>query len=278
MRGATRRDDAIPEAVGISIHAPHAGCDRLDRNRAQAQSDFNPRTPCGVRPSSAASRCPTLYFNPRTPCGVRLLESALRITFSLFQSTHPMRGATVSPSLAVVIMEFQSTHPMRGATPRDLIALRSSLISIHAPHAGCDLSSRLSAVPLPVFQSTHPMRGATCSELFESYTSVFQSTHPMRGATRASSMDTIMSSFQSTHPMRGATVKVHELPDVGQISIHAPHAGCDFVRDFVTTYNIYFNPRTPCGVRPTEWDIQNVVSIFQSTHPMRGATKPIHHR
>ena len=34
-------------------------------------------------------------------------------------------------------------------------------ISIHAPHAGCDIPARGEVVSGMLFQSTHPMRGAT---------------------------------------------------------------------------------------------------------------------
>ena len=126
-----------------------------------------------------------LNFNPRTPCGVRRVPAVFTSYIDQFQSTHPMRGATVifkrlqtAPSL------FQSTHPMRGATVRMIISSLDNqyfnprtpcgvrllcpvfnqyvrLISIHAPHAGCDsMLSNLKKKAHP-FQSTHPMRGAT---------------------------------------------------------------------------------------------------------------------
>ena len=103
------------------------------------------------------------------------------------------------------------------------------LISIHAPHAGCDVGARFGG-PLPA-----------------------------------------------------------------AISIHAPHAGCDLINAIFTVRHVYFNPRTPCGVRHTEKGIPRTNSkisihaphagcdalnsshslflhLFQSTHPMRGAT------
>ena len=36
--------------------------------------------------------------------------------------------------------------------------------------------------------------------------------------------------------------------DIG-ISIHAPHAGCDYTDGKVPASDADFNPRTPCGVR-----------------------------
>ena len=45
-------------AVSISIHAPLAGCDRLNYQAGLTPQNFNPRTPCGVRP---------LHKRPRPP-------------------------------------------------------------------------------------------------------------------------------------------------------------------------------------------------------------------
>ena len=78
-------------------------------------------------------------FNPRTPCGVRLTYNELGYKDYLFQSTHPMRGATLS------ILDSDI----------------SRIISIHAPHAGCDSMNLLKRCNRIIFQSTHPMRGAT---------------------------------------------------------------------------------------------------------------------
>ena len=124
--------------------------------------NFNPRTPCGVRPSVFSSGFHIPHFNPRTPCGVRHLQDD---------------------------------------DVRD-----GQEISIHAPHAGCDA-------------------GKTMREI-------------------------IVSLFQSTHPMRGATWRRHSRP-------HRQR---------------HFNPRTPCGVRLAFSTRLARIREFQSTHPMRGAT------
>ena len=57
--------------------------------------------------------------------------------------------------------------------------------------------------------------------------------------------------FQSTHPLRGATAAS------GSTSRRAG----------------YFNPRTPCGVRPVGHGGLRGRAEFQSTHPLRGATR-----
>ena len=80
-----------------------------------------------------------MNFNPRTPCGVR--PPALRVLLprELFQSTHPVRGATaVSQPDGSFQTLFQSTHPVRGATVFGKDNKPCFSISIHAPRAGCD--------------------------------------------------------------------------------------------------------------------------------------------
>ena len=141
VRGATR--SAWTERSrwrNISIHAPRAGCDCIHRRDRMRGSDFNPRTPCGVRLRFRRSLQARRYFNPRTPCGVRQLLSRQFFSVSKFQSTHPVRGATSSScGAAPVAGVFQSTHPVRGATrPSCAKTACACLISIHAPRAGCD--------------------------------------------------------------------------------------------------------------------------------------------
>ena len=57
--------------------------------------NFNPRTPCGVRPLRHNIHYKDTDFNPRTPCGVRPGRGAGREDHPGFQSTHPLRGATI---------------------------------------------------------------------------------------------------------------------------------------------------------------------------------------
>ena len=138
-------------------------------------------------------------------------------------------------------------------------------ISIHAPREGCDsllVCTRSACVP---FQSTHPARGATaggpevrrskhisihapregCDQgvgVVLTKTAEFQSTHPARGATTRTSTAQANVRFQSTHPARGATAHKRD---------HARRI-------------LYFNPRTPRGVRltlPTARAPQNTISI-----------------
>ena len=79
---------------------------------------------------------------------------------------------------------------------------------------------------------------------------LFQSTHPARGATSPRTPgEAQLSSFQSTHPAWGATAGADAGHQHGGISIHAPREGCDCPTSRTTSLMLYFNPRTPRGVR-----------------------------
>ena len=133
--GCDGNSSRIKKTEEISIHAPHAGCDGVCRGRYNPQVNFNPRTPCGVRPrttrrtrrrtgfqSTHPMRGATMPvedidalridFNPRTPCGVRLHRKQRENTMTIFQSTHPMRGATGTATICPVnVKNFNPRTP-----------------------------------------------------------------------------------------------------------------------------------------------------------------------
>ena len=139
LRGATQFGYALARALVISIHAPLAGCDPLPRAGRPTASDFNPRTPCGVRRSAIMEVGAWMIFQSTHPLrGATSLRRASRCRWRIFQSTHPLRGATVTSAVQPLPRLFQSTHPLRGATSRYRSAPGFLPISIHAPLAGCD--------------------------------------------------------------------------------------------------------------------------------------------
>ena len=78
--------------------------------------------------------------------------------------------------------------------------------------------------------------------------------------------------FQSTHPVRGATLLPAIKKAILEISIHAPREGCDEDRakaEAAQAISIHA-PREgcDCGYAPT----LKLNLLFQSTHPVRGAT------
>ena len=214
MRGATVIYRLPWLKAPISIHAPHAGCDRPFWDRRKNARNFNPRTPCGVRPADVMT----------------VDESRL------FQSTHPMRGATECGSGQLTRFSFQSTHPMRGATARAAYDGMTLDISIHAPHAGCDGKTMRTVTNQYGFQSTHPMRGATKYIVFDEAGSA---------------------NFNPRTPCGVRQVQVANLLRRFDISIHAPHAGCDPMRGATC--------RTDC--------LEQKDGPHAGCDPMRGATR-----
>ena len=95
----------------------------------------------------------------------------------------------------------------------------------------------------------------------------------MRGATSLCYNKDKQKKFQSTLPMRGATNGRRPLTVPQAISIHAPHAGSDRLGRLSGRCSRNFNPRSPCGERHVEYATRVIGYLFQSTLPMRGATK-----
>ncbi len=78
--------------------------------------------------------------------------------------------------------------------------------------------------------------------------------------------------FQSTHSLRSATHD-RRLGDVNYlVSIHALLAECDGQPPDNKRNTKSFNPRTPCGVRPSPVPLKISSAGFQSTHSLRSAT------
>ena len=256
MRGATASSPVCRRWIDISIHAPHAGCDLVFLLLSSFSWDFNPRTPCGVRLHTATVIAPHGNFNPRTPCGVRRM--ALR------------RGADR--------LRFQSTHPMRGATRTTDALLATRLISIHAPHAGCDVVGRLCCTRMSNFNPRTPCGvRPRVSALPAAGLLNFNPRTPC-GVRRYGSGYAVVPYYISIHaPHAGCDFRcIHRVQcgfyfnprtpcgvrpqQLGKhhtkrcISIHAPHAGCDPTRTISSSKHAYFNPRTPCGVRPCTSD------------------------
>ena len=103
----------------------------------------------------------------------------------------------------------------------------------------------------------------------------FQSTHPLRGATFRPRFGSGCGWYFNPRTPCGVRRALHRLiGDVRKISIHAPLAGCDQSRSGSVRNPQDFNPRTPCGVRPPATAPWRICAIFQSTHPLRGATRP----
>ena len=202
---------------------------------------------CGKR-----SWTTSVYFNPRSPCGERPYGVIVGFLLFLFQSTLPLRGATNRLGTSNRNAIFQSTLPLRGATNCGLLP------------AGWR-----------VFQSTLPLRGATFLSLASVSCRYFNPRSPCGERHTTFGMLVVSTTFQSTLPLRGATTSSLPSPSSMAISIHAPLAGSDFGFRFGFRFGLDLNPRSPCGERPPPMAIGAMVTLFQSTLPLRGATSVI---
>ena len=210
VRGATPRPE--PRPPNFDNFNPRTPCGvRPLRDTVQRRTDayFNPRTPCGVRLCSAGeSRAVPAYFNPRTPCGVR---------------RHRCRKTGSSPSISIHAPRAGcdcSTFQMAGRRP----------ISIHAPRAGCDWDIVQYFHKVDQISIHAPRAGCD------------QHDHRVNGAATGISIHA---------PRAGCDWKITSQRGIMGISIHAPRAGCDDERvSGRVRPPADFNPRTPCGVRP----------------------------
>ena len=169
---------------------------------------------------------------------------------AVFQSTHPVRGATTMCRSGFSVEIFQSTHPVRGATGVRVTVGKSLAISIHTPRAGCDAVSVGRATRQNI--SIHAPRAGCDRERICIIMALTISIHAPRAG------------CDPLTPQRGRRAP--------KISIHAPRAGCDAAHNKRGGDARYFNPRTPCGVRLRFLFKGTMTCIFQSTHPVRGAT------
>ena len=227
MRGATAVGLAATLLARISIHAPRAGSDAPAHLLQQPDFYFNPRSPCGERPSPHMRRFRPRYFNPRSPCGERRDMQPTDTLIDTFQSTLPVRGATRATRRPRNGVRISIHAPRAGSDARGIFHKGDTLISIHAPRAGSDRHGSLRA--------RNP-----CISIHA--------------------------------PRAGSDARYYDSRPWNLISIHAPRAGSDGGGDVRPCFITYFNPRSPCGERPSAQRSPTGKPVFQSTLPVRGAT------
>ena len=235
-------------------------------------------------------------FNPRSPCGERLQLVHFFTVTAQFQSTLPMRGATTSKRWCRRIRWISIHAPHAGSDCSGLVSGPKRRISIHAPHAGSDrvpgpggtvqhdFNPRSPCGERPVkagtltadalFQSTLPMRGATNGSWFTGIpTRDFNPRSPCGERPEVPKWTLIGGAISIHAPHAGSDMQFTAVVTSFEISIHAPHAGSDDLLRRFYCPRTYFNPRSPCGERHPSWPPWAGPSKFQSTLPMRGATR-----
>ena len=126
----------------------------------------------------------------------------------------------------------------------------------------------------PRFQSTHPLRGATRHSVLQRGDGDISIHAPPAGCDVGHQSAGRQGHHISIHaPPAGCDEHCHvDILVQILISIHAPPAGCDTAAWASIRRCTYFNPRTPCGVRRGSALVATGAILFQSTHPLRGAT------
>ena len=146
-------------------------------------------------------------------------------------------------------------------------------MEIHAPRVGGDHLKGCRLFRRKVFQSTPPVWGATYDNgIYRDATAISIHAPRVGGDHHRRGLRMIELKFQSTPPVWGATCCVCLLRGGKAISIHAPRVGGDGGGRPTPGGRSNFNPRPPCGGRHRpEWK-PVVLSRFQSTPPVWGAT------
>ena len=94
LAGSDHPHDPVQYGHRVSTHAPLAGSDGAPLGRLAVAAGFNPRSPCGERPTpSPRLGRPTCRFNPRSPCGERLVRTRFDLKYRLVSTHAPLAGS-----------------------------------------------------------------------------------------------------------------------------------------------------------------------------------------
>ena len=214
-------------------------------------------------------------FNPRAPCGARPCHILFLLPYIVFQSTHPVRGATMVGQITCTPDGFQSTRPVRGATGLLSFALLPAYVSIHAPRAGRDCDQYADTITFFLVSIHAPRAGRDRAQDSRHLRRVRFNPRAPCGARPGADRYCLQArrSFNPRAPCgarrravlphrRGNRVSIHA-PRAGRdlpiwcakmsqgVSIHAPRAGRDGAGAECPLRPPSFNPRAPCGARPS---------------------------
>ena len=146
-------------------------------------------------------------------------------------------------------------------------------VSIHALLAECDPCCLYAGTPHRSFNPRTPC-GVRLARLSTSF--VFCSFNPRTPCGVRPTPPAKMKrgwKFHSTHSLRSATHPSAPINPNPTVSIHALLAECDCLFHRHHRRGNGFNPRTPCGVRPSPVPLKISSAGFQSTHSLRSATR-----
>ena len=267
LRGATTR--AYPRSPSARFQSTHPlrGATFANILDVYDYIDFNPRTPCGVRRAQSVRLPARFYFNPRTPCGVRPgSRLALRpgCDFNPRTPCGVRRNRCGWPRWKTVI----SIHaPLAGCDGENTVDVGNTLISIHAPLAGCDQRCQGGRIGGGDFNPRTPC-GVRRVRVGHFLRRDAISIHaPLAGCDPRGLLDLLVAVISIHAPLAGCDRAKMDAGQEDDISIHAPLAGCDCPRRSGVHHRGYFNPRTPCGVRRRSKPTRPTLANFNPRTP-----------
>ena len=202
------------------------------------------------------------------------MASASALAAILFQSTLPVRGATVCPEAREhVASDFNPRSP---CGERRFYGDYTTEASYFNPRSPCGERRHLihAATQPEQFQSTLPVRGATSPRRGHiAISGYFNPRSPCGERRQTSACQRLQADFNPRSPCGERLGMEWQRRSIGMISIHAPRAGSDVRKTHGDNEHAHFNPRSPCGERPASPRNPGQRWIFQSTLPVRGATK-----
>ncbi len=274
LRGATLIYKNSPPQQPISIHAPLAGSDLVEKHILFPTTNFDPRSPCGERPFDVGRPVGCSDISIHAPLAGSDWSLSFRELFDGISIHAPLAGSDNMSDVTITMCPhfdprspcgerpewwtaeddkttFRSTLPLRGATTlcRELAWVRD--ISIHAPLAGSDFS-RVAPNGNATFISIHaPLAGSDLAIHNPAFHRAdFDPRSPCGERLYLPTGWYVSRDFDPRSPcgerlpgFPHATVSLY-------ISIHAPLAGSD-ANDIVAV---------------------GTISAFRSTLPLRGAT------
>ena len=129
------------KTVGISIHAPRAGCDVVAMAAPPYAGAFQSTHPVrGATERVVRLSTMVMNFNPRTPCGVRPPDAGAYCCPDAISIHAPRAGCDLDDLHAANGVVVISIHAPRAGCDQNSRPPPAGLpISIHAPRAGCDV-------------------------------------------------------------------------------------------------------------------------------------------
>ena len=187
MRGATKQATVDLWDTEISIHAPRAGSDVSHAVKVKPNIRFQSTLPVrGATPCAYVRVRMVSHFNPRSPCGERPSRPvAMPLSSATFQSTLPVRGATELGLSYSAAASGISIHAPRAGSDhyQNFRHSLQTVISIHAPRAGSDFGVPGDSALTTYFNPRSPCGERHAIKIIVNHGGEFQSTLPVRGAT-----------------------------------------------------------------------------------------------